>query len=498
MAAPDVEVVGAGPNGLAAAVTLAREGLAVSLLEGADEVGGAARTAETTLPGLLHDLGSAVHPLAAGSPVLSAWPLSAHGLRWVRPPLALAHPLIDRPAARLETSLDGTVAGLGEAGDAWRWLTGPATAAWPSLAEDLLGPQLRVPSAPVTVARFAARAVWPASWTARLLRDPGARALWAGLAAHASLPLSSPGTSAVALTLAALGQRVGWPFPVGGAGALSAALRRYFEHLGGEVTTGRWVKRLDQLPPARAILLDVTPRQLLRLAEGRLPGRYAAALRRFRSGEAVVKLDLAVEGGLPWSDPDCAQAGTVHLGGHFGQLVEAEAEVAAGRLPAAPFVLVAQSGRFDPTRVVGGVEPVWAYAHLPRRLAGNEAAVAELADRIVDQVERAAPGTKTRTRAVRRWGPAELEAWNPNLAGGDISAGAVTLWQLIARPVPSPRPYATPLPGVYLCSAATPPGPGVHGMAGFRAAQLAARREFGICIDLPDSKRQEGAPRSLR
>jgi phytoene dehydrogenase-like protein len=489
MDALDAVVVGAGPNGLTAAVALARAGLRVRLIEGADEVGGAARSAETTLPGLVHDLGSAVHPLAAGSPVLASWPLERFGLDWVRPPLALAHPLPDRPAARLEASVEATAADLDRSasgdGDAWRWWTGPATGGWPELAPSFLGPLLRWPEAPVALARFGGRGATPATWSARAWSGERARALWAGLAAHASLPLSAPGTSAIALVLAALAQRqgIGWPFPRGGAGRIAAALQGYFLELGGELETGRWVASLSELPPATITLLDVTPAGLARIAEGRLPPRYAAALRRYRPGEAVVKLDLAVEGGVPWIDPACGEAGTVHLGGRFERIVRAEAEVAAGRLPEDPYVLVAQAGRFDRDRVRDGVEPVWAYAHLPRALASDREAVRVLGDRIRAQIERSAPGTAARTRALRTWGPAELAAWNPNLAGGDISAGAATLWQLLARPVLSPNPYATPLPGVYLCSAATPPGPGVHGMSGLRAAQAAARRWFGLELE---------------
>ena len=490
---PDAVVVGAGPNGLTAAVALAREGLQVQVLERNEEVGGAVRSTEATLPGLVHDLGSAVHPFAVGGPVLGRWPLERYGLRWIRPPLPLAHPLPDAPAARLEASLEATTAGLGAAGDAWRMLTGPATEAWPTLAPAFLGPLLRPPSAPGALLRFGPRALPPATWTAQLLPTASARALWAGLAAHASLPLSQPGTSAVALTLAVLGQRVGWPFPAGGAGALARALRRYFEDLGGEVRTGVEVRDLDDLPPARAVLLDLTPAQLLRIAEGRLPGGYARALRRYRPGEAVVKLDLAVEGGVPWRDPTCAQAGTVHLGGSFEQVAEAEREVGRGRLSASPYVLLAQAGRFDASRRSGDLEPLWAYAHLPRALRDDAEAVRTLAERIRAQIERAAPGTGARTRAVRVWGPAELAASNPNLAGGDISAGAATLRQLLARPVLSPTPYATPLAGIYLCSAATPPGPGVHGMCGFRAAQAAAWRAFGTRIALPGPAEPAGA-----
>ena len=481
----DVIVVGAGVNGLAAAVTMAREGLRVSVLERNDAPGGAVRSAETTLPGLVHDLGAAAFPLAVGSPVLSRWPLGDHGLRWVHPPSPLAHPLPGRRAVRLERSLAATADGLASGGDAWRSLVGPVARHWTAWAPEVLGPLPHVPIAPFGLARLGARAMLPVTASAALLRDPGARALWAGVAAHASLPFWKPATSAMPLLLSAAGHHAGWPFPEGGAGRLAEALSRYLTSLGGEIRTGVTVSHLCELPPTRAVLLDVTPPQLLRMAAGRLPEAYERALRRYRPGEAVVKLDLAVEGGVPWLDAACASAGTVHLGGSFEAIAAAEAEVARGRLPEAPFVLLTQPGRFDRTRTRGGVEPIWAYAHLPRARAGDEEAVRTVAGRIRTQLERVAPGTAARTRAVRVWGPADLARANPNLAGGDISSGAVTLRQLIARPVLSATPYATPLAGIYLCSAATPPGPGVHGMAGFRAAQAALGREFGIRCRLP-------------
>lgn len=483
---PDAIVVGAGPNGLAAAVTLAREGLRVQVLERAEEPGGAVRSSrDVTLPDVLHDLGAAVFPLAAASPVLARWPLEAHGLRWIRSPLPLAHPLEGRRAAVLADSLEGTVHDLGDAGERWRALTGPATERWDVLAPDLFGPPLRVPGAPAAVARFGARALLPASWVAAALGDRRAGALWAGLAAHAALPLGMAGTSISALVLAAAGQRVGWPFPEGGAGRLTGALSSYLRALGGEIALGTEIRDLGEVPSARVVLLDVTPAQLRRLAAGRLPDGYDRALRRYRSGEAVVKVDLAVEGGLPWTDPACADAGTVHLGGEWREIASAEAAVTRGRLPAHPYVLVAQPGRFDRTRVHDGLEPVWAYAHLPRAMAGDERAVRALADAALTQLERAAPGARARTRAARIWGPPELAEVSPNLAGGDIAAGAATPWQLLARPVLSATPYATPLAGIYLCSAATPPGPGVHGMSGFRAAQLALWRDFGIRCRIP-------------
>ena len=476
MSTPDAVVVGAGPNGLAAAITLARAGRSVHVLERADAVGGAARTAETTLPGLRHDLGSAVHPFGVTSPAFTAWPLAAHGLRWLHPPTPLAHPLDGAPAATLAADLDATADALGADADAWRFLTGPATRDLGRLAPDVLGPLLRWPASPVALARFGVRGLPPAAWPARALRTDAARALWAGLAAHAALPFGAPATSAPALLLAAMGQRVGWPFPRGGAGALADALAAYLTSLGGRVTTGVEVHDLRDLPPAPVRLLDVTPATFLRLAgPERLPAGYVRALRRYRPGEGVVKLDLAVEGGVPWSDPAVHAAGTVHLGGRFEAIRTAEADVAAGRLPAEPYVLVAQAGRFDASRRAGDLEPVWAYAHLPRRRVGDGAAVRTLAARIVDQLERAAPGLRARVRAERTWGPVDLAGDNPNLVGGDVANGAPTLRQLVVRPNLARVPYATPLPGTYLCSAATPPGPGVHGMAGVRAAEAALR-----------------------
>lgn len=493
MRVPDAVVVGSGPNGLAAAVTMARAGLAVRVLERAEVAGGAAGTVHATVPGMPHDVGAAVFGFARGSPVLRSWPLARHGLRWVHPRVPLAHPLPGGEAVRMHASVAATAAELGTDGDAWTALTGPATMAWPHLARDVLAPMLHLPRAPLAFARFGMRGLPPAAWTARLLPGGRARALWAGLAAHTALPLSAAGTSAQALVLAALGQRVGWPFPEGGAGRVAQALQGYLESLGGEVVTGTEVRSLADLPPARAVLLDVTPAMFLRVAEGSVPSGYARALSRFRRGEGVVKLDLAVEGGIPWTDPTCAEAGTIHLGGPYERIAAAEAEVAAGRVPEAPYVLLAQPGRVDGTRRREGLEPVWAYAHLPRGSAGDASAVATLAGRILAQIERVAPGTAARTRAVTTWGPPELAARNPNLAGGDITGGATTLRQLLARPVLTPAPYATPLAGIYLCSSSTPPGPGVHGMSGFQAARLALRREFGLEVPWPEAVEDEAA-----
>ncbi|MEX2503030.1 MAG: NAD(P)/FAD-dependent oxidoreductase [Trueperaceae bacterium] len=477
-------VIGSGPNGLAAAIVLARAGVPVRVLEAQEQVGGAARHAQATVPGVIHDLGSAVHPLAIGSPAFRRWPLADDGLRWVHPPRPLAHPLPDAPAGRLERSLEATADGLGRDGDAWRFLTGPATEAWAGVSASVLGPVLRWPASPVAMARFGVRAATPATWTGATLRTPAGRALWAGLAAHASLPLRAPGTSAVGLLLAAAGQRVGWPFPEGGSGRLTEAMRRYLERLGGEVRTGVTVRHLDRLPPSHAVLCTVPPPAFRRLAEGRLPAGYDRALARFRPGEAIVKLDLAVDGGVPWLDPACRQAGTVHLGGRAERVAAAEAAVASGEIPERPYVLVAQPGCFDRSRCAGSVEPLWAYAHLPRARAHDAASVATLARRIEAQIEAEAPGTRARVVGRRVVGPRDLETENRNLAGGDITAGASTLWQLLARPVFRPLPYRTPLPGVYLAGASTPPGPGAHGMAGVWAARTALRDRFGIDVPI--------------
>ncbi len=475
-------VIGAGPNGLAAAVTLARAGVKVLVLEAEERIGGACRHAEATVPGVTHDLGSAVHPLGAGSPAFRRWPLEAYGLRWVHPPLPAAHPLPDGPAGRLERSLDATAEGLGADGEAWRFLSGPTTRGFDEVAATVLGPLLRWPSAPLRVARFGARAWAPATWSGATLRTQAGRALWAGMAAHASSPLSALGTSAIALMLVAAGQRVGWPFPEGGSGRITLALRRYLERLSGEVRTGAPVPHLDRLPPARAVLCTTTPEAFRRIAAGRLPAGYDRALARYRPGEAVVKLDLAVDGGLPWRDEACASAGTVHLGGRAEEIAAAEAAVASGRIPDRPYVLVAQPGRFDRSRCAGSVEPIWAYAHLPRALAHDPEAVDALAARIVASLEAAAPGCGARTVARRVAGPTVLAGENRNLAGGDIAAGATSLTQLLARPVARRLPYRTPVPGVYLAGASTPPGPGVHGMAGVWAARTALRDRFGIAV----------------
>jgi len=482
----DAVVVGAGPNGLAAALTLAREGFRVTVLEAAAEPGGGTRTyADPVVPGLVHDHCAAVHPFGIGSPYLRTLPLERYGLTWAQPEVACAHPLDDGTAALLHRDLAATVAGLGADGPAWRRLVGPAAARFDDLAGALLAPLLRVPRHPLTLARSGVPALAPASWTARSFArgpdGPGA-ALFGGAAAHAVAPLTAPGTTGVGLLLLAAAHARGWPVAVGGSQAIWRAMVALLEDLGGEVVTGVHVRTLAELPPARVRLLDVAPGAFADLAADALPPQAVARLRRWRHASAAAfKLDLAVRGGVPWTAPDARRAGTLHVGGTFGELAAAEAASSGGRLPTRPFVLVSQPAVADASRRVGDVEPVWAYAHVPRTagpgVAPGTPPVDEAAAReaILTQLERFAPGLRARLVAVHTTTPARFAADDPNLVGGDITGGALTVRQLVARPRFSPVPYATGLPGTYLCSASTAPGAGVHGMCGHHAARAALR-----------------------
>ena len=467
----DAIVVGAGPNGLGAAIQLARAGWAVLVLEQAATVGGAARSAEVTRPGFLHDLGSGIHPLAAASPLFRQLPLHAYGLSWVQPELPFAHPLDDGRAVALHRSLARTAEALGPDGPAYRRLLAPLVDRWPALLDEILQPLLHVPQAPLLLARFGLRALCPAALLARgLFRTDEARALWAGVAAHANLPLSAPGSSAFGLVLSVAGHAVGWPFPKGGAGQLTQALANYLRDLGGTIETGTRVENVDALPSARAVLLNLTPRQVLRVARHRLPHRYARRLARYRYGAAAFKVDYALSDPIPWAAEACRRAGTVHLGGTIDEIGSSEQAVAAGRTAAHPYVLLAQQSRFDPTRAPSGHHTAWAYCHVPN---GSRA---HPAGRIEDQIERFAPGFRDTILRRHVMGPQALEAWNPNLVGGDINGGALNLPQVVARPLLRWNPYRIPArthrgAPLYLSSASTPPGGGVHGMCGARAAQ---------------------------
>jgi phytoene dehydrogenase-like protein len=470
MSNPDAVVVGAGPNGLAAAVRLAEAGWSVRVLEQADAVGGAARSAALTRPGFVHDLGSAIHPMAAASPYFRRLPLHEYGLSWVHPELPLAHPLDGGRAVTLHESLDATADALGPDGPTYRRLMGPLVRHADALLDEILRPVLHVPRRPLLLARFGLRALWPARLPARLFGTEAARALWAGLSAHANLPFSAFGSSAFGCTLGPLAHRVGWPFPEGGAGALTQALAAYLRDLGGEIRTGVRVDDVDALPRARALVLTLTPRQVLDVAGHRLPDAYARRLRRYRYGAGAFKVDYALDAPIPWAADACRRAGTVHLGGSFADIDAAEAAVADGQVADRPYVILAQHSLFDDTRAPDGGHTAWAYCHVP-----NGAAV-DATDEIERQIERFAPGFRDVVRERHVMGPQALEAWNPNLVGGDVNGGSLDLAQLVARPTLQRTPYR--LPGrassgarLYLSSAATPPGGGVHGMCGLHAAR---------------------------
>lgn len=460
-------VVGAGPNGLAAAVTLARAGVTVTVLEAADTIGGGTRTGDLTGDGLAHDHCSAFHPLAMGSEFMRGADLARFGLRWCQPEVDLAHPLEDGTAGVMLHSLEATVAHLGVDGPAWQGLFGPLVKRFDDLLVDLMDPLLHLPRHPALLARFGLTALQPATVVARRFGTPQARALWAGLAAHAFYPLERPTTSAAGLVLAAAAHRYGWVVAEGGSQSISDAMAEMLIGMGGRIETGVRVTSVDSLPPADVTLLDLAPSTAVEIYGGRLPYRVRRAYRRWRYGPGAFKLDMAVEGGLPWTNTAARKAGTVHLGGTAGEVAFTEREIAAGRMPDRPFVLVGQQYLADPTRSVGGVHPVWSYAHVPHGYSGDAT------EAILGQLERFAPGGRDRIVGMRSCSPSELESYNPNYVGGDIATGANNAWQVALRPRVAIDPYSCGVPGLYLCSAATPPGAGAHGMCGYNAARRA-------------------------
>jgi len=465
--APDAVVVGAGPNGLAAAVTLARAGLAVDVFEGAATPGGGCRTEDLTLPGFHHDICSAVHPLAAASPFFLGTDLAGRGVRLLTPKVAFAHPLDGGRAAAVSGSVDETAGGLGSDGDSYRRLMAPLVRDSGAIVPAVLAPLRSVPEHAVAVSRFGARGLLPAALLARRFKTDEARALLAGVAAHSMQPLTAPLTGGFGLLLALLAHSAGWPVVEGGSARLMHALTAELASLDGQVVTGCRIRRLTDLPPARAVLLDVTPRQFLQIAGDAVPRRYRRAMERFSYGPGVCKVDWALDGPVPWTAVACREAGTVHLGGTLAEVARSEADVTAGRHPDRPYCLVAQAGVVDPTRAPAGKQTLWAYCHVP------SGSTVSMADRIEAQIERFAPGFRDLilARAVRT--AAEMEQHNPNYVGGDINSGAGTLRQTVFRPASRWNPYRTALPGVYLCSASTPPGGGVHGMCGLGAARAA-------------------------
>ena len=469
----DAIVVGSGPNGLAAAITLARAGCSVVVYEANATIGGGARSAELTLPGFVHDVCSAVHPLAAGSPLFKSLPLERFGLEWIEPEISLAHPLDNDSAACLYKDINVTAEQFFNDSGAYRRLMKPLAANWKDLSVEFLQPMLHWPRHPIMLARFGILALCPATLLAKFLfRHEPARALFAGIAAHSFLPLDAPVSSAFALVLALAGHAVGWPIPRGGSQQISNALAAYLRELGGSIEVNHRIETLRDLPKSRAILLDLSVWEFLRIAGQELPARYRRKLQSFRHAPGIFKIDYAMSEPIPWKAEACRRAGTIHLGGGIDEIASTEREVARGKIPERPFVLVAQQSLSDETRAPRGQHTLWAYCHVPLDCG------ADLSNQIESQIERFAPGFRDCILARHKMCAADLAKSNPNLSGGDISGGAANLRQLLARPIFSPTPYRTPLPGVYLCSASTPPGGGVHGMCGYHAARAALRDHF--------------------
>jgi len=457
-------VVGSGPNGLAAAVVLAKAGVEVTVLEAEDEIGGGTRSAELTIPGLLHDVCSATHPTGVASPFFRSLDLVRHGLEWLWPEVDAAHPIDGGRAGVMFHDLDRTAEVLGEDGKKWRKLYAPLVEHSDALIGELFQPIIHLPKHPIRMATFGSRAMQPASWVARRWNTDEARGLFAGLAAHAMYPLDRPTTGGLGLMFGMTSHAYGWPVAKGGSAAIADALAAEIVEHGGTIETGH---RVTELPVADIVMFDTTPAGVLSIAGDRLPARVLRPFKKWRRGPGVFKVDFAVDGGVPWANEWARKAGTVHVGGAFEQINAAEREVHAGRMPEQPFVLVCQQYLADPGRSVGDVHPVWSYAHVPQGYTGDAT------EALIAQIERFAPGFRERIVAKTVSTPAQLEAHNANYLGGDIAGGANDAWQVVMRPRFSANPYSLGGKGLYLCSASTPPGAGVHGMGGFRAATAA-------------------------
>jgi phytoene dehydrogenase-like protein len=461
-------IVGAGPNGLSAAIVLAQAGMEVQVFEAESQAGGAARTLELTLPGYWHDFGSAVHPMAAGSPFFSSLPLEEYGLQWIHSPVPLAHPLDDGTAVLLPRNLGDVEQFLGGDGRAWKQLTEPFATEWEEFAEEILSPMPRVPTRPMLMARFGLDALRSAQATAARFGEARTRALFAGLAAHSFLALEEPLSAAVAIVLGAAAHAVGWPIPRGGAQSITDALCGLLSRSGGRVTTSYRVDRLSSLEQADLTLCDVSPPQLAQLAEDRLTKRYLDELAGYRRAPGVFKVDYALSEPIPWTATDCTRAATVHLGGTFEEIAASERSMSLGHTADQPFVLLAQPSLFDTTRAPAGRHTAWAYCHVPN------GSTVEMLESLERQIERFAPGFRECVLQRKVFSPHLLERLDANLVGGDISGGKMNLYQTFLRP--TWRQYATSSPDIYICSSSTPPGGGVHGMCGYHAARRALRR----------------------
>jgi phytoene dehydrogenase-like protein len=463
-------VVGAGPNGLAAAIHLARKGFDVQVLEAADSIGGGARSGELTVPGVIHDYCSASHPMGVGSPFWQEIDLAGYGLAWKWAEIDCAHPLDDGTAGVLHQSVEETAAGLGVDARRWRLAVGDLAAGFDQLGQDLLRPALHVPRHPIRLAALGPRAVLPATVLARWFRTEQARALWGGAAAHLYSRLDRPLTASLGLMFLAGGHRYGWPVAEGGSGAIITALAAALRAHRGAITTGVAVASRADIPDADIVMLDLNPAMALQIYGDAMPGRIKRSYQRYRQGSSAFKVDFAIEGHIPWTNPDCRRAGMVHLGGSFAEIAHSERERVLGRMSQRPFIILGQQYLADPSRSAGNVNPIYSYAHVPFGYSGDATEV------IIEQIERFAPGFRDRIITTVSKGTAELHAYNANFVGGDIIGGANDRLQMLFRPRFAIDPYFTGVPGVYLCSQSTPPGAGIHGLCGYHAAESALRR----------------------
>jgi phytoene dehydrogenase-like protein len=469
----DALVIGSGPNGLAAGIRLCLEGLSVKIIEAADTVGGGMRTKQLMHDGFYHDICSAIHPMAVASPFFKRLPLHEHGLEWIHPDHPAAHPLDDSSAGIMFNDLAQTAFHLQQDEDTYKKIVEPIANEWDGLVKDILGP-FHIPSNPIRLASFGLKGLQPASLFQKRFKTEKAKALFAGMAAHSILPLDNLATTAIGLVFFGTGHTHGWPLPKGGSQAIADALKNYFVSLGGEVETGREVKSINEIGEAKAVLFDLTPKQVLQIAGERFPRSFIRKLEKFRMGSGAFKIDYILKEPVPWRDTQCRRAGTVHIGGTFDEIADSEKIVAEGGHPAKPFVLVAQQSLFDDTRTPDSRHTLWAYCHVPN---GSEI---DMTRAVENQIERFAPGFKDTVEERHLMNTADLQSYNANYIGGDINGGKQDISQLFTRPAGLFDPYSTPAKGIYFCSSSTPPGGGVHGMCGYHAANSALKKEFGL------------------